>query len=274
MIEFENVLSHPLTRALGWGLLHFIWQGVVVTGLLVGTLFVLGGHTANLRYRVALGALLLMPVLLAATTWHIWTSSREVVVYSPMAPPREFPAGRETTESLLAEPLEKNAVTKPSRLAMTANQLEFLLPWFVFAWLIGVLVLFLQFVFRWTHVQRLKQQGITSVVAHWQGRLEHLCEKMKVTRPVYLLESSLVQVPTVIGWLRPAILLSTNSLTGLTPCQLEAILSHELAHIRRYDNLSICYRQRLGPYCFIIRLCGGFRIVFALNVNTIVMTLL
>ncbi|MBC8233059.1 HEAT repeat domain-containing protein [bacterium] len=250
MIEFENVLSHPLTDALGWGLLHFIWQGVVVTGLLAGTMFILEEHTTNLRYSVALVTLLLMPALLAATTWHIWTSSREVVVYSPMVSPGEFPAGRETAESLSTDLLEKSIITKPSRLVMTANQLEFLLPWFVFAWLIGVLFFFLQFVFRWRHVQQLKQQGITSVVAHWQGRLEHLCEKMKVTRPTCLLESSLVQVPTVIGWLRPAILLSTNSLTRLTSCQLEAILSHELAHIRRYDYLFNILQTVVGTLLF------------------------
>ena len=255
MIEFENVLSHPLTRALGWGLLHFIWQGVIVTGLLVGTLFVLGGHTANLRYRVALGALLLMPVLLAATTWHIWASSREVAVYSPMVPSRELPSAREITESPSTAPLKQSAITKSSRSfaqrrLWSANQLEPFLPWFVFFWLVGVLVLFLRLVFGWTYTQRLKRQGITSVSAHWQERLTHLCERMRIRCPVCLLESSLFQVPTVIGWLRPAILFSTNSLIRLTPCQLEAILSHELAHIRRYDNLFNLLQTAVGTLLF------------------------
>jgi hypothetical protein len=54
---------------------------------------------------------------------------------------------------------------------------------------------------------------------------------------VRLLESALVRVPTVIGWLRPAILLPTCALTGLTPEQLEAVIAHEVAHIRRHDFL-------------------------------------
>jgi hypothetical protein len=56
-----------------------------------------------------------------------------------------------------------------------------------------------------------------------------------IRRPVRVLESSLAQVPMVIGWLRPLILLPAAAVTGLTPQQLEAILAHELAHVRRND---------------------------------------
>jgi len=85
--------------------------------------------------------------------------------------------------------------------------------------------------------QHLKRQGIAPVIAHWQERLAYLSGGMKVKRPVLLLESTLLQVPTVIGWLCPGIFLPTSSLTGLTPRQLEAILAHELAHIQRCDYL-------------------------------------
>jgi hypothetical protein len=54
---------------------------------------------------------------------------------------------------------------------------------------------------------------------------------------VKVLESSLVSVPTAVGWLRPAILLPASAFTGLTPQQLEAVLAHELAHVRRNDYL-------------------------------------
>jgi beta-lactamase regulating signal transducer with metallopeptidase domain len=58
-----------------------------------------------------------------------------------------------------------------------------------------------------------------------------------VSRPVRLCQSLLVEVPTVIGWLRPVILVPVRALTGLAPQQLEALLAHELAHIRRHDYL-------------------------------------
>jgi len=199
MIRFGSVHLHLLMYALGLALLHFIWQGTIVASLLASSLFILKGHAASLRYGAALGAMLLMPALLAATMWRMWASPFIL-----------------------------------SRLWST-DKLEFLLPWIVSVWLIGILFLSLRIVFGWTHAQRLKRQSVTFVVARWQKRLTHLCKRMKVTKSVCLLESALVQVPTAIGWLRPVILLPASVFIGLTPRQLESILAHELAHVRRYD---------------------------------------
>jgi uncharacterized protein involved in exopolysaccharide biosynthesis len=73
------------------------------------------------------------------------------------------------------------------------------------------------------------------VDAGWIETLDHLRCRLGVSRPVRLLKSALVEVPTVIGWVRPVILLPAATLTGLTPGQLETILAHELAHVRRLD---------------------------------------
>ena len=73
--------------------------------------------------------------------------------------------------------------------------------------------------------------------AAWMEKLDDLRCRLGVSRPVRLLKSALVEVPTVIGWLRPVILLPAATLSGLTPRQLEAILAHELAHVRRLDYL-------------------------------------
>ena len=67
--------------------------------------------------------------------------------------------------------------------------------------------------------------------------LSDLCCRLEISRAVKLVKSGLVQVPTVIGWLRPVILLPASTLSGLTPAQLEAILAHELAHVSRCDYL-------------------------------------
>src|SRR5256714_12762778 len=64
-----------------------------------------------------------------------------------------------------------------------------------------------------------------------------LAARLRVTRPVQVLESAMVQVPAVVGWVRPVVLLPASALTGLPPLQLDALLAHELAHVRRYDYL-------------------------------------
>ncbi len=67
--------------------------------------------------------------------------------------------------------------------------------------------------------------------------LARLSERMGVRRAVRLMQSAMVQAPTVIGWLRPVVLIPVGCLTGLSAAQVEAILAHELAHIRRHDYL-------------------------------------
>src|SRR3989442_88229 len=67
--------------------------------------------------------------------------------------------------------------------------------------------------------------------------LARLGARLRVSRPVRVVGSAVVQVPAVVGWLRPVILLPASALTGLTPQQLDVLLAHELAHVRRYDYL-------------------------------------
>ena len=109
--------------------------------------------------------------------------------------------------------------------------------------------------------------------------------RLGVSRPVRLLKSALVEVPTVIGWFRPVILLPAATLTGLTPGQLEAILAHELAHVRRLDYvvnafqclvetlmfyhpvawwISRCIREERENCCddLVIKVCGD-RLAYA-----------
>ena len=83
--------------------------------------------------------------------------------------------------------------------------------------------------------------NVCGVAARARSRRRWLRESPKwrasVTRPVRALESAIVDVPTVVGWLRPVILLPASALAGLSPAQLEAVIAHELAHVRRHDYL-------------------------------------
>jgi uncharacterized protein involved in exopolysaccharide biosynthesis len=86
-------------------------------------------------------------------------------------------------------------------------------------------------------VRRLRRRGTERVEQAWLEIVDDLRLRLGISRPVRLFKSALVEVPTVIGWMRPVILLPASALTGLTPEQLEAILAHELAHVRRVDYL-------------------------------------
>jgi HEAT repeat protein len=68
-------------------------------------------------------------------------------------------------------------------------------------------------------------------------RVEKLCERLGIARAIRILESTAIDVPLVIGAIRPVIVVPASLITGLTPLQLDMLLAHELAHIRRHDYL-------------------------------------
>ncbi len=111
------------------------------------------------------------------------------------------------------------------------------LPWVVAVWLAGVLCCGVWQLGGWIAAQRLKHLGTAPADGQLAAQLADLARRMGVTRPVRMLRSALVDVPVVVGWLRPVLLVPGGILTGLTPSQLEAVLAHELAHVRRYDYL-------------------------------------
>jgi HEAT repeat protein/beta-lactamase regulating signal transducer with metallopeptidase domain len=124
-----------------------------------------------------------------------------------------------------------------SSLAQVRALLDPALPWLVVVWVLGVIVLSVRLAHGWLSARRLRTHGTRATSPSLHQMLERLAARLRVTRPVQLLESLIVEVPAVIGWLRPVILVPASALTGLTPQQLEVLLAHELAHVRRFDYL-------------------------------------
>ena len=111
------------------------------------------------------------------------------------------------------------------------------LPIFVGIWFLGVLICSIRPIWSLWIQWQLRRAGLWPVPESVQSALNSLAQKMRLTRVVRVAQSTLVKVPMVVGYLRPMILLPASVLTGLTPLQLEAVLAHELAHVRRHDWL-------------------------------------
>lgn len=243
MIVLEDILSQQIVQKLGWTLLHFVWQAAVVVLILAFLLWLLRKSTANLRYTISCSALALV-VLLPVITIRLVPASTSTSM-----------AGRGLTSSHPALPAQQSTITEVSASQQPAQPqdvahvpavswnehsvelLEPALPYIVSGWLIGVFVLSIWHLGGWAQLQRLRKKMVKQVNASLYSTLSRLAERLRVNRTIQLAESALVQVPTVVGWLRPVILLPATALTGLSPRQLEAMLAHELAHIKRYDYL-------------------------------------
>ncbi|WP_052571783.1 M56 family metallopeptidase [Geothrix fermentans] len=219
MSPLATLVQAPWAQALGWTLLHFLWQGAALGLLAWLALALLRGASARARYGAACAALLLM---IAAPVATFLVLQHQVVQAEPAGLPVEA-AGALIAEAPL--PLRLKAALDPW------------LPWLLGTWALGVALLSGRFLGGWARVQRLRHHGASPVPAEWHLVLSRLCRELRLSRTVRLLRSAAVDVPTALGWLRPVILLPACALSGLAPRQLEAILAHELAHIRRGDFL-------------------------------------
>ena len=121
-----------------------------------------------------------------------------------------------------------------------ARARDTLRPWLsaiVWAWCFGVVAFATRPLVGWYTVHRLRTVGVSPVPASVHSVLERVSQRLGLRRAAQILQSTLVQVPVVVGYFRPVILVPMSVISGLPASQLEAILAHELAHIRRHDYL-------------------------------------
>lgn len=233
-------LSQPFWRALGWALVHSLWQGGLFAVVLAVALSFLKGRGAGLRYALACGALVLMLAAPAATFWRLSADAPAVEV-DEISLAREGRDSRTSASNESLPAIERTTIAgaqvegeAPRR--SSPRRFERLLSWLSLVWFLCVLALSARTLGGVTVAARLKRRA-DEVATEWQEKLSELSLRLCVRGRVRLLESAMVQVPTVVGWLRPVILVPTSVFVGLTPLHLEALLAHELAHVRRHDYL-------------------------------------
>ena len=204
--------------ALGWTIVHSLWEGAIVALALAGALSVMRGSRA--RYAAACLAMLGILGGFGLTLSREMQAGPSTAVTTPLRMPPVPLDGWDRLRGVSAH------------LGMTD-----VLPWLAPIWIAGVILFHLYSLVSWLAVQRMRRRGVCCAADVWQQRLTRLRERLRLSTPVMLLESSLAGVPVVIGCLRPVILVPVGMLAGMSAGQAEAILLHELAHIRRRDYL-------------------------------------
>jgi GWxTD domain-containing protein len=214
----ESWVQSPLAGAAGWALFHSLWQGAVAAALLAPVL----GAVRSARARYAAGIAALTAVLVSfSITFALLLPRGPAPLFAGSAGLRASGAGMLEGGVQLALPQAARGI----------------LPWLAPFWLAGVLLFYLRHLAGCLAAWRMRRTGVCWAADFWQERLSQLGARIRVWRTVTLLESSLAAVPVVIGHLRPVILMPAGLLAGLPAEQIEAILLHELGHIRRWDYL-------------------------------------
>jgi len=214
-----TLLNQPWTERLGWTLLHFLWQGTLVAALHALVRALAGRRMSPRgRYALACASLLAMTAAPALTYWWLGTSGQ----------PARIGDLADWGARQLAPAVAYSPATDPWQQAM---------PAIVLAWFAGAAACSLRLLMGFISVAALRRSRPAPVLTEWQHILDRLIERMHVSRRVRLLPTDRVDSPSVIGWLRPVILAPVGVLCRLAPEQVEALLAHELAHIRRHDYL-------------------------------------
>ena len=207
------LFAQPWAERLGWTLVHFIWQGAMIALLLVA----LRAMLEDARARHAAACLALATMMAAPAVTFAWLGTGG-------------PAWNPQTAAA-------TTLAPPGASASLHSAAPGLLTWLVMAWLAGVIVCSARLAGGWLSATRLRFSGGRPAPREWQETLGRLLPRMGVRRRVRLLVSARVDVPAVLGWLRPVVLTPVGALTGLPAEHVEALLAHELAHIRRNDYL-------------------------------------
>lgn len=228
-----NTLFDTLVPAIGWSLLHFLWQGLLVGWVAVLALHLLRNARPQARYAIACAALLLCAALpVGSIAWRV----QEALAAGYAMPVPHDPL------------LGAGAAAIPAAhvpVLVDADQLtsfEYLLrrnmPWLVLLWAGGAALMTLRLSLGLQWVRQRTLAGHYRPDAEWQQRLDRLALRIGVRRPVRLgVSGEDLEGPMTAGCWRPIVLLPASLVTGMPPHLLEALLAHELAHIRRHDYL-------------------------------------
>src|SRR3989454_1112401 len=224
MSTVANWISPEVLRTLGWTLLHFIWQGAGLAAL-----FAVGAavcRSASARYALAVGALVLM--LVSPVITFTWLRAQTNPAVQTGAEGATTWAGTSTRNATALS--GSRAPLAGSRTEQPMGML-----WLVEAWFLGVLLLSLRTAGGLFLIERMRRKEVRPVAAELYARCMALERRMGLDRVIRYCECHRLDVPAVLGWFRPVVLLPVRALTGLTEEQIEAVIAHELAHIRRFD---------------------------------------
>lgn len=237
MESLSTCLSEQTIRQIGWVLVHFLWQGCTVGAVLWAVLKILNRASSNTRYLAACAGMMLM-MTAPVVTFTVLNEPEPITPAPQVFVEKTFAAAETFQETTVAAAETISTEIQQIPLGdILSEKLEAALPWCVIGWAAGVAALSLWYLGGWCQLQKLRLIGTKPASEQITAPTANLARRLGITRAVRITESMLVQVPTMIGWLKPVILLPATAVTGLDEMQLRAMIAHELAHIKRHDYL-------------------------------------
>ena len=210
--------------ALSWTLIHSLWQGLLLAAVCAMVLILSRNTSARLRYNVLCSLLCLF--ILATVITFFWQIN---------AMPDDTLTAHASTQAEKGTDAFLRHISLVSLIENTISYINRNVFWIATIWF-GLFCLKSFGIFRqFGQLQKLKKFRTITVSQEWANTFIILKEKLDIKKAVTFLESHLVTVPCVVGFISPVVLVPVGLLTSLPSDQVEAMLLHELAHIKRRD---------------------------------------
>lgn len=220
MTNMTDLISDKLLHALGWSLVHSIWQLLVVAGVLWLALKVARKASPALTYGMAVGALMLSFLATLATFLYLWTRPVEIISLSVDS----VNSGSSMDwEGLLAQGIfwtEQN-------LSLVVN-----------FWLFGAILFLFRLISQFAEIRNLRKTSLPFENLEIQTLTDRLVASLGISRRIEIRTTGKAHSPLTFGVMTPVILLPFALVFQLSPVHLEAVIAHELAHVKRNDYLS------------------------------------
>lgn len=215
-------INDEILQAICRTFLHSLWQGMIVAILAGLVLAFTRRSAARTRYNL-LGAILLLSLLAAGFTFYLESG----ITFTPR------PASGDPY-IIVATPSATSSTTHPGDILLQYMNAHAGLIMLV--WLIVFMFKCCRLMNGFLHIRRIRQEALPAA-AGWNEQMLRLSRQLGISKTVQLLETARAQVPFTLGFLKPCIYVPLGLLAQLPADQVETILLHELAHIRRRDYL-------------------------------------
>jgi beta-lactamase regulating signal transducer with metallopeptidase domain len=226
-----------IIEAMGWTLFHSLWQGAILTILLTGILYILKNSQAQIRYVISFLTLVILLIWAGITFYSAFHYAREK---------------QELKKSLITDPAQiieiMHGKLQQTNVSETTQSSQTQFKWIRFRafmqrnfpvvfilWLTGVFFFLFRMAGGMLFLQNLRRRHTLPTDNYWINKIEEMKNRLGINRTIKTLQSAFAKVPMILGYIKPVLLIPVGFFTGLNKEEMEAVIAHELAHIRRHD---------------------------------------
>ena len=222
--------SQNLDYALGWMVIHSLWQATLIAFITGALNIALRKKTARLRYIVSNVSLFMVLAMSIATFCYHYDfnkEARDIVFIETQA----------TAQPITIQQYNDSVLQAPLSIEAFKDYFNHNLPLIVTIWVLGVALFILKLLGSMSYIYYLKSRLNFPTDEYWNDMMHRLANKAGIKKSIELVESAIVRTPMVIGHLKPMILFPLGVINKLSAQEVEAILAHELAHVLRHDYI-------------------------------------